>query len=195
MPKNSGKKELVKGQSGLPVPVATSFSKQTPATPEQPQVRLPEGTPVRGSDVVKSLSFRGKGWDNESETLLAVPDTLYRFEGEGTFTYSSDRQSGIGGLIRALRNGSQYIRPKADYGITLYETASTTYFVLFDASRKILVRAILHCYHDKPPEKNWSDIKQAIKTAVALSQSDEGKKKDSLAVHDGFARIEKIADS
>lgn len=137
---------------------------------------------VSSKEVVEGLRELGQGWDSEVETLLALPPSLYKTEAPAARYFSSKKDFSLGKVIQDLRTGS-LTTPEGDYGIATYETSSFVYFLLIDMNRRILVHDAIICFQDHPPEKEWTEIKARIKSALELAKSSKNPK--TLAVYNG----------
>ena len=157
-----------------------AFFKEPASSKARPQ---PSGKTVSYGEVLEELRGMGKGWDKETESLLGLPATLFRTSGDGARYYSKEESFAIGDVVLGLRYG-ELGTPRTSYGIAVYDTSGTTYLVLVDMRRRIIVRERLYCVHDEPPEKDWSAVKDAIRAAAALSAGDPA----IIAVSDGTLR-------
>jgi hypothetical protein len=154
---------------------------------DAPGPRPPPASRVTSGEVLGELRRIGKGWDDEIESLLELPATLLRSSGEGAKYYSKEESFGIGDVVIGLRYGSLGL-PKTNYGIAVYDTSGSVYFVLVDMRRRIIVRERLYCIHDQPPEKDWAAVKEAIKDASSLASSESSRKGTAIAIYDGILR-------
>ncbi len=136
------------------------------------------------------LSMLASGWGKEIEAAISAPRELLLFEGAGTRFYSATENSNLSALLSGLGMGRLNL-PATPYGIVLYETASTVKFVLYDSTRRIVVRDQLLCYHNDPPQRDWSVVKGHIDAAVALAGAEDAKTKGLFAVYDGTLKLMK----
>jgi hypothetical protein len=172
-------------------PPHPSFFEKLKERPQaEPVVNAPRLEKRSSEQVTNAFRMLARGWDGAIEKSLSVPDNMLYFEGANARFYSSCEDGRLGNLLIGLGTG-RLILPNADFGIILYETSSTVYLVLFDARRRILVRESLLCYHNDPPEREWSSIRKSVESAIALARSDDAKKKGLFAVHDGTLRLVK----
>ena len=74
---------------------------------------------------------------------------------------------------------------ETEYGIAVYETAESMYFVLVDMRRMIAVREQLLGYNDRPPRRDWDNVVKAIARAEEAAAANPGR----VAVHDGAIRL------
>lgn len=162
------------------VPPPRSFSIKKAA----PSPNLPKAEKVSGSAVVEEIKEMGRGWDKETESSLRIPPSLFRTSGEGATYFSDDENFGVALVASGLRGGRMG-RPESMYGICIYDTPSSVYFVLLDMERRIIVRERLSCVHDRPPEKDWSKIRDAIRAASAAAEKNAG----SVAIFDGILKV------
>ncbi len=165
-------------------PPDASFPKQAPqADATRPSVRK-----VSSADVVSALRQIGRGWSDDIQRALGIPDQMYMLKtGDGTF-YSADERFSIMGIPAAL--GPEPLKAeKNDYGIALYSTGGSVYFVLEDMSRGIIVRERIYCIHERPPEGSWEPVGQAIRAALEAAGSHKG----MVAAYDKTLRMLKPA--
>jgi hypothetical protein len=155
--------------------------------PPLPPIRLERRTRRQVHDGLRMLA---NGWNGGIEAALCVPSELLLFEGTGTRFYSTTENSNLSALLSGLGMGKLFL-PETPYGIVLHETASTINFVLFDAKRRIVVRDRLLCYHDDPPQRDWSVVKNHVDAALALAGAEDAKNKGLFAVYDGTLKLMK----
>jgi hypothetical protein len=153
----------------------------------------PPSLPIRlerrtKEQIQAGLRMLANGWNGETEAAISVPREMFLFEGTGTRFYSATEKSYLSALLSGLGAGKLYL-PETPYGIILYETASTINFVLFDATRRIVVRDRLLCYHNDPPQRDWSIVKNHVDAAIALAGTDDAKAKGLFAVYDGTLKL------
>lgn len=185
-------KEIMPRLSRPPHP---SFFEKLKARPQnEGAVSVPKLEKRSSEQVTNSFRMLARGWDGDIEMALSVPPEMFYFEGTNTRFYSMNEKAEMGNLLIGLGTG-RLIKPKTDYGIILYETSSTVYMVLYDARRRILVRESLLCYHNDPPEREWSSIKKSVESALALARSEDARKKGLFAVYDGTLRLMNPADA
>ncbi len=138
---------------------------------------LPEKQPERisGADAARALSGRARGWGKDVEAALWLPKELYyrRDEATGSEFYSQEAAFGIIDFVQGLR-GMGAERPKTGYGIALYETAGSQYFVFIDMKRRIAFRGILQTYHEKG-QRDWREVVAAIRSAEKAAAANPGK--------------------
>ncbi|MCI0504164.1 hypothetical protein L0Y65_05655 [Candidatus Micrarchaeota archaeon] len=139
-------------------------------------------------EVLRGFKMLANGWGSGVESALRLPPELFYSRGVGARFYSSCESSDLGGLLLGLGAG-KLILPDTDYGIVLYETSSSVYFMLFDAKRRICVREPLMCFDSTPMEREWPKIRKSIDEATALAASDDAKKNGLFAVYDGTLRL------
>ncbi len=176
-------------------PPHPSFFEKLKAQPRDERAFQPAKAEKRSAEqVLNSFKMLGRGWDSAVEKSLGIPRELYYFEATNARFYYSDDKAEPGNLLMGLGMG-RLINPKTEFAIILYETSSTIYFVLFDSRRRILVRESLLCYHNDPHEREWSLIRKSVDSALALSRSEDAKKKGLFAVHDGTLRLQKLEDA
>ncbi len=149
-----------------------------------PMVSAPNRS-VTSEEVIARLRGLGRGWDDETKELLWIPSTLFANTEGSTEYYSRTLDFGISGVVANMVHGVPPSPSENDYGICLYERANTTYFVLVDMRRRIVVRERLVCYQHQPPEQDWGNIRNAIKAAVELAGRDDIRKEGLVAVFDG----------
>jgi hypothetical protein len=171
-----------------PGPARFGFSAVVPS--EERRAAIPKPAKVPGSSVINALKGYGEGFDSELEKLLEVPEKMFYFAGPASQQYSKEENGGVGHLVQGLETGKFYA-PGTDYGIALYETASTIYVVIADAKRRVVVRGRLQCYHDEDMAKDWAPIKEGLKAALALASSERAKSENLFAVYDGTLKLMK----
>ncbi len=151
-------------------------------------IPIPPAEKRSAQQVINGLKMLSRGWDSAVESSISVPPELFFFEGVASRFYSTGENPDLSSLVRGLGVGKVFL-PNTDYGIVLYETSSTVYFVLFDASRRIAVREPLFCHRNAPPECDWSKIRRSIDSAVASAATEEAAKKGLYAVYDGTLKM------
>jgi hypothetical protein len=144
---------------------------------------LPEKQPdrVSGADVANALTGLARGWSKNIESALWIPKELYhrRDSASGSEFYSQEPSFGIIDFVQNLR-GMGAARPATGYGIAMYETAGSQYFVFVDMKRRIAFRGVLQSYHE-PGKRSWDEILSGIKSAEQAAAANPGK----VAFHDG----------
>jgi hypothetical protein len=152
---------------------------QKPFKAKAAAARLAEApAPARISqdEAASGLSGYAQGWSDEAKSALALPQRLYKREGENTVMLSGDAGFGISALLVGfLAAGRIDRKPDIGYGIAVYETTSTLYFVLADMGRRIIVREPLVRYMDKAQKKEWRAVAGAIRAAEAAAKANPGK--------------------
>jgi len=136
----------------------------------------PKIATVSGADVLSTLKGLGRGYDDELSQLLEIPKTLQSFDnpaGGFRFYFRGDAR-GLGNLFEGVGGGKLYA-PKTDYGIIIRESMDRTEFVFYDSMRRIAVHGILMDFHEMPVQKDWSAVKDAIKSAHALAGSERAR--------------------
>lgn len=137
---------------------------------------------MQAKEVVASVRGFASNWSKEAEAALAVPGELnfMRNDVGGAVMFSKEKEFGIAGVVRSLEAGMRE-KPPTEYGIIVYEKASTAYLVLVDMSRRIVVRAQVTDYNSRPPQKEWADVVRAVESAVEASKAHP----ERVAVYDG----------
>jgi hypothetical protein len=156
-------------------------------------IRIPPAEKRSAQQVIQGFKMLSRGWDSTVEASISVPSELFFSEGVATRFYSKDENPDLSSLVRGLGSGKVFL-PNTDYGIVLYETTSTVYFVLFDAERRIVVREALFCHGGNPPERDWSKIRRSIDSAAASAATEDAVKKGQYAVYDGALKMVAPAD-
>lgn len=140
-------------------------------------------------ELFSRLRGLGRDWDSEMEKLLATPPNIYENSGGTSQYFSKDIAFGISDIVLGLVHSAAVMPKQNEYGIALYEKANTTYFVLVDMSRRIVVKERIQSIQSDPPEQSWGAVKQAIKYAVSVAEKAGA---DSFVLFDGTPRIIKI---
>ncbi len=156
---------------------------------KRPHTELPRKVSIK--QVFERLSAFGRGWDKDTGRLIMPPDRkldeLFMRDGteEGipSLFFSAEPGFDISIVIHSL-SSAELRRPKTEYSIAIYEKMDTTYFVLVDMERRIIVRSPLFSRYEEPRERDWKGIGDAIKAAASFARSRE----DMIAVHDGILR-------
>jgi hypothetical protein len=144
---------------------------------------IPEPKEVPGSEAIAFLRSIGTGWDVELERLLAVPGRLFHLR-TGPYTqYSSTDNMDMGAIFQSLRAGGKSFSTGMEYGFMVYDSASATHFLLFDAKRRIVVRDIVQVY-DEDGGQSWAGIKQAMLLALKRAGGETAVKEGLIAVYD-----------
>ena len=125
---------------------------------------------MSSGDVINRIKPLGEGWDAELEGLLRLPQSLFFYEGSSTDCYSKDKSFSISVALRSLLDPTGPIDvPKDAYGIAVQEMPGSTYFILMDIGRRIIVRHRIGSLHHDPPRLPWSDVKNAINAALSAA--------------------------
>ncbi len=175
--------------SAKPAP-ADSESPENPKSPFGKFVpSMGQVTLVRSKDAAEELKRFGTGWDMETESLLRLPDELFRMDSGQALSFSKGEPGGLSSALAAMERGSM---PASlpEYCITVYETASSVFFVLCDMARRIFVREKIECIHDPVPQRDWSAVRERIKAAERAAAAT--KDKDTVALSDGPTRLVKL---
>lgn len=181
--------------SGIPTVVkpasSTYFDKSERMSPslEEPKVRRMPGKSVPGE-----LKAFCRGWDEEIESILAIPESVFRMEEGSSRYYSGDESIEFNRALSDLARGTLSLS-EASYGIAITWPSSTGYLLLVDMRRRIIVREPIVCMHDDIPQREWAEVKARIKSAIELAQSDAAKKDGLVAFFDGFLRTIKPSKS
>ena len=139
-----------------------------------PEFSMPERKTVGAQELVSTLKSAGRGWTDDMPGLLALPErTLVMMKTEDTAYYSKDLRFGIASILSKLDSGGPINASDNEYGIALYSTGGSVYFVLADIGRKIIVRERMFCIHEKPQEKDWKDVKLNMDSALVFAASAE----------------------
>jgi hypothetical protein len=160
------------------------FAGHTPQAESSP----PEVKKINSSEVISTLKANGKGWTDDIAEMLSIPQKLFMMRTDSGTFYSTDERFGMSGIM-SLGPGPLKAQ-KTDYGIALYSTGGSVYFVLADIGRKIIVRERLFCIHDDPPEKDWSKVKERIASALSAAAEE---KEGSVIISDQQLRKAKLA--
>ncbi|MEW6722703.1 MAG: hypothetical protein AB1324_05565 [Candidatus Micrarchaeota archaeon] len=171
-----------------PGPARFGFSAVAPS--EERRVAVPKPVKVDRSSLINALKGFGEGFDEELEQLLQVPEKLYLTTGGAYRHYSKDEKGGIGFLMQGLQVGKLYA-PDTEFGVVLYETASTIYVVIADSKRRVVVRGRLQCLYDEEMAKDWAPVKEDLKAALSLASSKEAQAGGLYAVADGTLKLMK----
>jgi hypothetical protein len=161
-------------------PPEAPFSNQSPkADAVRPAIKM-----VSADDAAATLSQIGRDWSEDIKRELSIPQKLYSMKTSDATFYSSNERFSIMGVPAAL--GSQPLKAeKGDYGIALYSSGGSVYFVLEDMNRGIIVRERIYCIHDTPPEGSWTAVREAVRAALDAS----GSKKGMVAAYDLTLRM------
>lgn len=183
-----------KGEEDLvelrPSPAAFKKSLEKRKLKAESDIKITKTEKVSRDDVANALSYFGRNWDDEIKELLEMPEELFKYSSGAYRYYSSERDSDLASFLRSIMTG-RLVLPDCDYGISIYETTGSIYFVMVDLKRRIAVRAEILSYHDEPPERDWGKIKENIKSAIKLSKTEKVRKKGFFAVYDGIPELRK----
>jgi len=109
---------------------------------------------------------------------LKIPKSLHKKEGSSSFTSEPDES--MAGLMDALLMGMPIPADLPNYGIELNSHGSTTYGVLVDKKRKIIVMGdVMNAYDD---EGNWEFFSMGLREALNAAKSLEKEGKEFLFV-------------
>ncbi|MCI0503381.1 hypothetical protein L0Y65_01565 [Candidatus Micrarchaeota archaeon] len=148
-----------------------------------PTSRPPEIQSVSRADALAQLKGTAAGWDRELEGLFAMPERLYKLQGDSATYYSKNESFGLGEVLDGLSFG-KLPRELPEYGFCLYSSGGAVHFALVDGVRNFVVHARLFSIHDQNPEKDWGVVKEAIRSALTLSA--DARKQGAAAVYDGM---------
>ncbi len=193
--KKNGGKEIKPHFKIIPLDTSHMVKEEDKKKPEkspQPAQVIPFSKPdkISSKQVFKTLKVLGKGWSGEFERLLAAPEELFYYfdEGSSSEQFSSDKRFGLAALAHCIPEG-RLVVPECEYGILLYETASTVYFVLFDKKRRIAVREPIKCYHESPPEGDWKEVREHLKSTIERASMVDAKRNGLFAVYNGYIEL------
>ncbi|MBU0527060.1 hypothetical protein KKE92_01140 [Candidatus Micrarchaeota archaeon] len=125
---------------------------------------------IKPTEVLARLSGLGKGFNEETQSLLSVPGLLFERSGNTSVYYSVDLDFGVADITSQILHSIPPTPSKNDYGIALYERANTTYFVLVDMRKRIIVHERLSSYQTDSSDISWEHINETIKSAIALAK-------------------------
>jgi len=125
---------------------------------------------IKPAEILARLSGLGKGFNDETRSLLSVPGLLFERSGNTSVYYSVDLDFGVADVTDQLIRGISPTPSENDYGIALYERANSTYFVLVDMRKRIVIHERLSSYQGDPSDVIWSHINETIKSALALAK-------------------------
>jgi hypothetical protein len=165
---------------------------------EGPAFKEPKGhapPPVRevgSEDVIKALRSVGKGWTDDIGEMLGLPSRLFMESADDATYYSADRSFGIKSILSSFRSDS-VDASATDYGIALYSSGSSVYFVFADLKRRLVVRERMFCFHENPPERDWSAVKERLSAALSMAGSDSIRNGGLIVVSDQYVRPMRLA--
>jgi hypothetical protein len=164
-------------------------------TPPQDKT-IPNPKEVPASEAINFLKSMGTGWDADLERLLGVPDKLFYLPGP-YLQYCSTDNTDMGAIFQGLRAGGKSFSTGMEYGFMVYDSASATHFLLFDARRRIVVRGIVQEYRGDG-RQGWAVIKTAIEVALRRAGASAAAGNGLIAVcdretgHSSMARLETV---
>lgn len=166
--------------------------KPKPAEGSAPPIRAqgPDGKPPAGSKLVGSdealaiLRSTGTGWSEDIADLLSAPPDLHMLRTDSGTYFSDGPVFAITGLPEALAFGD--VSKLRGFGLALYSTGGSVYFMLMDMGRGIIVREKIFSIHDSPPEKDWAKVKSLI--LGSLEAAGEARKEGYVVVCDPLMR-------
>ncbi len=126
------------------------------------------------TEVIARLSGLGRNWNPEIARILTVPPRLIVSESDSATYYTSDPNGSMGELVLALNSRATPNKPGFDYGIAIYETSNSTYVVIADMKRRIIVRERVSCYQNQTMGDDWEAIGKAITAAVSAARTNPG---------------------
>jgi hypothetical protein len=171
------------GPKAVVPPSAEFFAKLTPTTSSPAPATARK---VSGKEALDALKGIGTGWDEELERLINVPAQLFKKDMDSGVLFSDDDRFGVS-LVMSMTQPNMVPKTQSGYGIALYGSGTSTFFLLMDIARGIIVRERIINFHDEPSEKDWSVVKSRIKEALAAAGKNKGKE---IAVSsDGFMRF------
>jgi hypothetical protein len=192
IPDKAGADKVERDKNGMALPFfKTRIYREIMA--RHASVELPTVKEVPASELITFLKSMGKGWDAELEGLLEIPRKLFYIQVGAYAQYSGNDAPDMGAIFQALKMRSKTYSTEMDYGILVYDTTSSTYFVLFDAKRRIVVHDHVQSYGDNSGS-SWSGIKWSIKRAIELAGGSTAAAEGRLAVCDqGLADLATLA--
>jgi len=125
---------------------------------------------IKPTEVFARLSGLCKGLNEETRSLLSVPGLLFERSGNTSVYYSVSLDFRVADILDQILHNVHPTPSENDYGIGLYERSNTTYFVLVDMRRRIVVHERLNSYQGDPSDTSWEHINETIKSAVALAK-------------------------
>lgn len=168
--------------------VAKPASVAIQPAPPSPRPPLSESAvrKLSAKEVLAGLRDFAANWTKEAEAALAVPGELNFFRNDegGSVMFSKETGFPIAGVLSSLQTGMR-APPDTEYGIAVYEKSSTSYLVLVDRGRRIVVRELVSDYNSKPAKKDWDNVVKAIRSAEKAAAANPGR----TAVFDGVLSI------
>lgn len=155
-------------------------------------VQIPKAKEVPASEALTFLKSMGTGWDAELEALLTVPPRLFYLQLGAYSQYSGTDSMDMGGVLQSLKAGGRSFSTRMEYGFMVYDSASATHFVLFDAKRRIVVRGIVQEYGEDGGQ-SWAGIKHAIETALKRAAGSTAVEEGLIAVYDDESYLSALA--
>lgn len=126
------------------------------------------------NEVIARLSGLGRNWTPDIAKVLAVPARLMVSESDTAAYYTSDTNGSMGNIVLAINARAKPDKPGFVYGLAIYETGNSTYLVIADMKRRIIVRERLSCYQNQPVGDDWNRVNRAITAAVSAAHKSTG---------------------
>ncbi|MFN7991373.1 MAG: hypothetical protein U0R44_04425 [Candidatus Micrarchaeia archaeon] len=129
----------------------------------------PDVKAVPRDSVVAQLRDLASGWKQGYEKTLNMPGQLYSFQ-EGTLlAFSSDERMRALDFLPSMRSGGAPPGGIDAYGLIVYETSSSAYFLLVDTGRGILVKGQIASFHSGEKE-DWGRFMGSVEKALGLAR-------------------------
>jgi hypothetical protein len=136
---------------------------------------------VSSADALSKIRDIAAGWKDDFGKLLGLPRELYFYNEGNLLVLSKDETLSVMKFLPAMRLGGEPPKDISAYGIIIYETSSSAFFVFVDTDRRIAVKESIASFHSG--REDWSHIMELVREAVSISDS-EPKSRKGIALVD-----------
>jgi hypothetical protein len=161
----------------------TDKPKSNQFAPDKYKIMGDEITKVSANEVMEELKPIAPGWSTELEKALRVPNSLYMRKDQDGLLLCNTPGMEIAAVSRSLAYDVPIPKKSPKYGITIEESASSTYFTLLDMERRIAIRVRLVSIHELS-SRSWEKIFKIVKRSLEVAEKNK-EKVDSVAYYNG----------
>ncbi len=153
---------------------------------------------ISADKVIERIWDSATGWNDDVRKTLRVPGDaagqapekpLYIYKGEFSIVYSTDSSPVITEELFGP-NADEALKDVPAYAISIFQRTSTTYLILVDMERRIIVREpIESLHHFENPALPWANVVSSINAALKVAESASARSDGAIAIADEGAAI------
>ncbi|MEW6722708.1 MAG: hypothetical protein AB1324_05590 [Candidatus Micrarchaeota archaeon] len=131
-------------------------------------------TETDASEVASRLSTKAGGWHEEFAETLGLRKSMFVFNEGNLLVFSGDPDLSVMKFLPAMRFGGAPPKDIKAYGIAIYETSGTAYFVFVDTERRVAVKDSIASYMSESRD-DWGRLMDLVGEALAIAESPAAK--------------------